>query len=106
MSVHFHSIFPQTSLFGVQLHIEAPTGLATFHASTCDVNNPSIMPLDDITAIMRKQVVYDTKYIILEGVQIPNTANPVCWLHPTLARSRGGTRGYSGPAQRRPSQSS
>ena len=70
MSVHFHSIFPQTSLFGVQLHIEAPTGLATFHASTCDVNNPSIMPLDDITAIMRKQVVYVAVVVVWNAVRV------------------------------------
>ena len=64
--VHFHSIFPQTSLFGVQLHIEAPTGLATFHASTCDVNNPSIMPSHDITAIIHECVISDIKYIIIK----------------------------------------
>jgi hypothetical protein len=38
----FHSIFSQMSLFGVHLHIDAPAGFATFHASTCEVKSPSI----------------------------------------------------------------
>ena len=50
MSIYFHSTFSQTPLFGVQLHIVAPVGFATFHASTCDVNNPSMAPSDVITA--------------------------------------------------------
>ena len=33
----FHSIFSQRSLFGMHLHIDAPLGFATSHASTCDV---------------------------------------------------------------------
>eukprot|EP01043_Picozoa_sp_COSAG02_P025863 COSAG02_NODE_1468_length_12478_cov_50.855481_4_plen_75_part_00 len=35
--IYFNSILSQTLLFGVHLHIVAPTGFATFHASTCDV---------------------------------------------------------------------
>ncbi len=52
MSFYFHSIFSQTPLFGVQLHIDAPVGLATFHASTCDVNNPSIAPSGVMASIV------------------------------------------------------
>ena len=52
MLIYFHSTFSQTPLFGVQLHIVAPAGFAAFHASTCDVNSPSIAPSDVITAII------------------------------------------------------
>ena len=48
--IHFHLILSQTLLFGVHLHIDAPTGFAIFHASTCDVYSPIIVPSFDITA--------------------------------------------------------
>ena len=48
MSLYFHSIFSQASLFGVHRHIAAPMGFATFHASTCEVKSPNIKPLHDI----------------------------------------------------------
>ena len=50
--IHFHLILSQTLLFGVHLHIDAPIGFAIFHASTCDVYSPSIVPSFDITAII------------------------------------------------------
>ena len=50
--IHFHSILSQMSLFGTHLHIDAPIGFAIFHASTCDVYSPSIVPSFDITAII------------------------------------------------------
>ena len=52
MSLYFHSIFSQASLFGAHRHIAAPTGFATFHASTCEVKSPNIRPSHDITAII------------------------------------------------------
>ena len=58
MSLYFHSIFSQASLFGAHRHIAAPTGFATFHASTCEVKSPNIRPSHDITAI----IVYNKEY--------------------------------------------
>ena len=61
ISLYFHSIFSQTSLFGAQRHIDALAVLATFHASTCEVKSPKIKPSHDIMAI----IVYNKAYTIL-----------------------------------------
>jgi hypothetical protein len=63
MSIHFffNSIFSKAPLFGVHLHIDAPVGFATSHASTCHVYSPSTTPSPDTTAI----IVYNNAYTIL-----------------------------------------
>ena len=63
MPLHFHSILTRTSLFGTHLHIAAPIGFATFHASTWLVKSPNIVPSRDITAI-----------IVLQGNMQPDDA--------------------------------
>ena len=63
MSIHFffNSIFSKAPLFGAHLHIDAPVGFATPHASTCHVYSPSTTPSPDTTAI----IVYNNAYTIL-----------------------------------------